>query len=175
MTSIPSGGHWPPHPGRPDPRSSFHHRVVRYRAASMQLVLVPGGRLRRYVILHSEALRLALKQPRRREIAPLDAQQPQFRLRLSELWAWGEADARASLRALYQKLNPRPPEDEPDPGQPRISQSLGDVLQLLLDHWPKTQRARVHFARDRTRPDPLFQGSVRNARPQSQNDGHTHS
>lgn len=84
--------------------SSFARRRVRYREASIELVLEPGGRLRRFVVLASEKLRIALGQPRRREIEPLEAKQAHFELRTSELWSLGEHQALASLRLLYARL-----------------------------------------------------------------------
>jgi len=68
------------------------------------LVLVPGGRLRRFVELHSEKLRDVLGQPQRREIEPLLAQQEHFHLRTSELWKLADRQAKDSLRLLYACL-----------------------------------------------------------------------
>jgi len=82
----------------------LNHRCVRHGKASIELVLEPGGRLRRFVVLDSEKLRVALGQPRRREIDPMYAQQEHFELRTSELWALAEDQARTSLRKLYAKL-----------------------------------------------------------------------
>jgi hypothetical protein len=79
-------------------------RSVDFRDAKVELVLEPGGRLRRYVVLNSQRLRVALGQPKRREIDPLSAKQPHFELRTSELWALAEHQALASLRLLYAKL-----------------------------------------------------------------------
>ena len=82
----------------------LNHRRVRHGKASIELVLEPVGRLRRFVVLDSEKLRVALGQPRRREIDPLYAKQEHFELRTSELWALAEDQARTSLRKLYRKL-----------------------------------------------------------------------
>lgn len=79
-------------------------RCVRYREASVELVLEPGGRLRRFVVLASQKLRIALGQPRRREIEPLEAKQAHFELRTSELWSLAEHQALTSLRLLYARL-----------------------------------------------------------------------
>lgn len=82
-------------------------RRVDYREASIELVLVAGGRLRRFVVLHTESLRLALGQPRRREIDSLVARQEHFELSTSELWALGLHQAHHSLKLLYEKLGER--------------------------------------------------------------------
>src|SRR5262245_32484837 len=84
--------------------ATCNRRGVYCRDASIELILEPSGRLRRFVVLASEKSRIALEQPRRREIEPLHAQQEHFHLRTSELWALAEHQARTSLRLLYSRL-----------------------------------------------------------------------
>ena len=106
--------------------AGFGRRRVRFRQASIELVLSPGGRLRRFVVLDSERLRLALGQPRRREIEPLNAKQEHFELSTSELWAWGEHGAQASLRLLYARLGEQALEQKPaTASQPRRPKEIG--------------------------------------------------
>lgn len=108
--------------------TGFGRRRVRFRQASIDLVLSPGGRLRRFVVLDSERLRLALGQPRRREIEPLNAKQEHFELSTSELWAWGEHQAQTSLRLLYARLGEQSLEQKPaTPSRPRLPKELGKV------------------------------------------------
>ena len=63
--------------------------------------LCRGGLLRRFVIVDTEQLRDVLRQPRRREIDPLHAQQPEYELRTSELWELAGHDALVDLQAVY--------------------------------------------------------------------------
>ena len=104
----------------------LNHRCVRHGKASIELVLEPGGRLRRFVVLDSEKLRVALGQPRRREIDPLYAQQEHFELRTSELWALAEDQARTSLRKLYAKLAEQAASTGTKARRPRV-QPLGQL------------------------------------------------
>lgn len=110
-------------------RASFERRRVRFRQASIDLVLVPGGRLRRYVVLETRRLRLALGQPRRREIESLSAKQEHFELSTSELWAWGEDQAHTSLRLLYARLSEKELSEAPaaNARQQRLPRALGKI------------------------------------------------
>ena len=129
---------------------AFNRRRVRFRGASIELVLVPGGRLKRYVILESEKLQLALGQPRRREIESLDAQQEQFRLHLSELWRLAEHQAKKSLRVLFDRLNEPARESPARPGQQTRADRLLGEIQVAVP------------ARGAVRGELLFAGHVEN-------------
>lgn len=96
----------------------------------MELVLVPGGQLRRFVELHTEKLRVVLGQPQRREIEPLLAEQKHFHLRTSELWALAERQANDSLRLLYTCLAEKNKALKPAPktSAPKPTPVLGHVL-----------------------------------------------
>jgi hypothetical protein len=85
---------------------------VSYRQARIRMVLQPGGRLKRYVLLDSERLRVLLGQPHCREIDEFPARHEHFELRTSELWAIGKAKARAELRELYKRIREREAELE---------------------------------------------------------------
>lgn len=106
----------------------FDRRRIRFRQASIELLLVPGGRLRRYVMLETARLRLALGQPRRREIESLYAKQEQFELSTSELWAWGEHQAHASLRLLYSRISEKELSEAPAANaRRRLPRELGKI------------------------------------------------
>jgi hypothetical protein len=101
-------------------------RRVDFRETSIDLVLVPGGRLRRFVVLHSKAMQLALGQPHRREIDPLHARQEQFELSTSELWALGIDQARRSLQTLYARVREAKDANTSSPqARPRLPRPLG--------------------------------------------------
>lgn len=110
----------------------LERRLVRFRQARIELLLVPGGRLRRYVVLESPRLRVALGQPKRREIDSLYARQQHFELSTSELWALGEQQADASLRLLYSRISEKKlAEAQAAPKRPRLPKLLGKVLAPL--------------------------------------------
>lgn len=110
------------------PPACFDRRRVRFRQASIELVLVAGGRLRRYVVLEAARLRLALGQPRRREIESLSAKQEHFELSTSELWAWGEHQAHASLRLLYSRISEKELSEAPATNaQRRLPRAPGKI------------------------------------------------
>lgn len=128
---LPTGSPEPPINARAGRASRwFERRWVHYRDASMELVLVPGGRLRRFVELHSEKLRVVLGQPERREIEPLLAEQEHFHLRTSELWALADRQARDSLRLLYTCLAEKNKALKPaaQTSHPTPAPALGHVL-----------------------------------------------
>lgn len=110
----------------------LERRSVRFRQARIELLLVPGGRLRRYVVLESARLRVALGQPKRREIDSLYARQQHFELSTSELWALGEHQAEASLRLLYSRIAEKElAEAQATPKRQRLPKPLGQVLAPL--------------------------------------------
>lgn len=110
----------------------LERRSVRFRQARIELLLVPGGRLRRYVVLESSRLRVALGQPKRREIESLYARQQHFELSTSELWALGEHQAEASLRLLYARISEKKlAEAQAAPKRQRLPKRLGTVLAPL--------------------------------------------
>jgi hypothetical protein len=110
----------------------LERRSVRFRQARIELLLVPGGRLRRYVVLESPRLRVALGQPKRREIDSLYARQQHFELSTSELWALGEHQAEASLRRLYARIaEVKQAEAQATPKRQQLRKPLGKVLAPL--------------------------------------------
>lgn len=110
----------------------LERRTVRFRQARIELLLVPGGRLRRYVMLESDRLRVALGQPKRREIDSLYARQQHFELNTSELWALGEHQAEASLRRLYARIaEVQQAEAQAIPKRQQLPKPLGKVLSPL--------------------------------------------
>lgn len=110
----------------------LERRSVRFRQARIELLLVPGGRLRRYVVLESARLRVTLGQPKRREIDSLYARQQHFELSTSELWALGEHQADASLRRLYAQIaKVELAEAQATPKRHRLPKPLGTVLSPL--------------------------------------------
>lgn len=99
---------------------AFDRRSVRFRDARVCLIL-KKDQLQRFVIIDSEKLRTVLGQPRRQELPELSARRGDTRLRLSELWALGEAQARHTLRRLYQQAG----EQAAVPNRPREQVALG--------------------------------------------------
>jgi hypothetical protein len=110
----------------------LERRSIRFRKARIELLLVPGGRLRRYVVIDSARLRVALGQPKRREIDSLFARQQSFELSTSELWAMGEHQAEASLRLLYSRIaETQLAADQATPKRQQVLRPLGKVLPPL--------------------------------------------
>jgi hypothetical protein len=103
-------------------------RYVSYRQARIRLVLQPGGRLKRYVFLDSERLRILLGQPHCREIDEFPARHEHFELRTSELWAIGQAKAKAELRELYQRIRQREEELESTRATEEGTRAASDAL-----------------------------------------------
>lgn len=83
-------------------------RTVRYRMARLIHWCYPSGRMRRFLVLDSQALREALDKPRRAEIDALDYDAETGRLPRCELWELAERTARRLLRALYAKAAETP-------------------------------------------------------------------
>lgn len=99
---------------------AFDRRSVRFRDARVCLIL-KKDQLQRFVIIDSEKLRTVLGQPRRQELPALPARRGDTRLRLSELWSLGEAQAAHTLRRLYQQAG----QQAPAPNRPRDPSALG--------------------------------------------------